>query len=254
MSLALRVIPCLDVDAGKVVKGVRFQDLQTVGDPVALARSYYEAGADEITFLDVTASLEDRSTILDVVSRTADSVFIPLTVGGGIRTLQDVQTLLSAGADKVSVGTAAITSPHLLDEIGNRYGDQVLVVSLDLKRSLDTKSGYTITTHGGSRETGIDALQWITDNQHRGIGELLLNSMDSDGTKRGFDLELIRAVRETSSLPIIASGGAGEVEHFAEAERAGASAVLAASVFHNAELSILEVKRYLADQNIEVRL
>jgi len=254
MSLALRVIPCLDVNAGKVVKGVKFQDLQTVGDPVELASRYFETGADEITFLDVTASVEDRSTILDVVSRTADSVFIPLTVGGGIRTLQDVQTLLSAGADKVSVGTAAISSPELLDEIGNRYGDQVLVVSLDIKRSVATKSGYTITTHGGSKETGIDALQWIEENQHRGIGELLLNSMDSDGTKSGFNLELIRAIRDVSGLPLIASGGAGTVEHFAEAERAGASAVLAASVFHNGELSILDVKKYLESQKIEVRL
>ncbi len=254
MTLALRVIPCLDVNAGKVVKGVKFQDLQTVGDPVEMARRYFEAGADEITFLDVTASVEDRSTILDVVSKTADSVFIPLTVGGGIRTLQDVQTLLSAGADKVSVGTAAISSPNLLDEIGSRYGDQVLVVSLDLKRSSETSSGYTITTHGGSKETGIDALKWIEEHQHRGIGELLLNSMDSDGTKSGFDLELIRAIRDVSHLPLIASGGAGTLEHFAEAEKAGASAVLAASVFHNGELSILEVKQYLESQNIEVRL
>ena len=254
MTLALRVIPCLDVNAGKVVKGVKFQDLQTVGDPVEMARRYFEAGADEITFLDVTASVEDRSTILDVVSKTADSVFIPLTVGGGIRTLQDVQTLLSAGADKVSVGTAAISSPNLLDEIGSRYGDQVLVVSLDLKRSAETSSGYTITTHGGSKETGIDALKWIEEHQHRGIGELLLNSMDSDGTKSGFDLELIRAIRDVSHLPLIASGGAGTLEHFAEAERAGASAVLAASVFHNGELSILEVKKYLESQDIEVRL
>ena len=254
MSLALRVIPCLDVNAGKVVKGIKFQDLQTVGDPVELAGQYFEAGADEITFLDVTASVEDRSTILDVVSRTADSVFIPLTVGGGVRTIQDVQTLLSAGADKVSVGTAAISSPNLLDEIGNRYGDQVLVVSLDIKRNSETISGYTITTHGGSKETGIDALRWIEENQHRGIGELLLNSMDSDGTKTGFDLELIRAIRNVSNLPLIASGGAGTVEHFAEAERAGASAVLAASVFHNGELSIREVKKYLESQNIEVRL
>ena len=254
MSLALRVIPCLDVNAGKVVKGIKFQDLQTVGDPVALASRYFETGADEITFLDVTASVEDRSTILDVVSRTADSVFIPLTVGGGVRTIQDVQTLLSAGADKVSVGTAAISSPNLLDEIGNRYGDQVLVVSLDIKRNSETISGYTITTHGGSKETGIDALRWIEENQHRGIGELLLNSMDSDGTKTGFDLELIRAIRNVSNLPLIASGGAGTVEHFAEAERAGASAVLAASVFHNGELSILDVKKYLESQSIEVRL
>jgi len=254
MSLALRVIPCLDVNAGKVVKGIKFQDLQTVGDPVELAGQYFEAGADEITFLDVTASVEDRSTILDVVSRTADSVFIPLTVGGGVRTIQDVQTLLSAGADKVSVGTAAISSPNLLDEIGNRYGDQVLVVSLDIKRNSETISGYTLTTHGGTKETGIDALRWIEENQHRGIGELLLNSMDSDGTKTGFDLELIRAIRNVSNLPLIASGGAGTVEHFAEAERAGASAVLAASVFHNGELSILEVKKYLESQNIEVRL
>ena len=244
----------MDVNAGKVVKGIKFQDLQTVGDPVELAGQYFEAGADEITFLDVTASVEDRSTILDVVSRTADSVFIPLTVGGGVRTIQDVQTLLSAGADKVSVGTAAISSPNLLDEIGNRYGDQVLVVSLDIKRNSLTKSGYTITTHGGSKETGIDALRWIEENQHRGIGELLLNSMDSDGTKSGFDLELIRAIRNVSNLPLIASGGAGTVEHFAEAERAGASAVLAASVFHNGELSILDVKKYLESQSIEVRL
>ncbi len=244
----------MDVNAGKVVKGIKFQDLQTVGDPVELAGQYFEAGADEITFLDVTASVEDRSTILDVVSRTADSVFIPLTVGGGVRTIQDVQTLLSAGADKVSVGTAAISSPNLLDEIGNRYGDQVLVVSLDIKRNAETISGYTLTTHGGTKETGIDALRWIEENQHRGIGELLLNSMDSDGTKTGFALELIRAIRNVSNLPLIASGGAGTVEHFAEAERAGASAVLAASVFHNGELSILEVKKYLESQNIEVRL
>lgn len=253
MTLAIRIIPCLDINVGKVVKGLKFQDLVDVGDPVELARNYYAQGADEVTFLDVTASSQDRLAILDIVSRTADSVFIPLTVGGGIRTLDDVKALLAAGADKVSVGTAAVSNPDLLNQISDNYGDQILVVSLDIKRTRATSSGYELTTHGGRAATGIDALEWIETHQAIGIGELLLNSMDLDGTKSGFDTELIAAVRNISALPLIASGGAGSTKHFVEAVGAGASAVLAASVFHNGEITIEEVKQELRSQQIEVR-
>jgi cyclase len=253
LTLAIRIIPCLDINSGKVVKGVQFQDLVDIGDPVELARNYYAQGADEVTFLDVTASSQDRLAILEIVSRTADSVFIPLTVGGGIKTLEDVRALLTSGADKVSVGTSAVTDPKFLTSISDTYGDQILVVSLDIKISSETISGYELTTHGGRRTTGIDALQWIERHQGIGIGEFLLNSMDSDGTKLGFDVELIRAVRGITGTPLIASGGAGNVQDFVDSARAGASAVLAASVFHSGEITIEEVKHGLRSQMIEVR-
>lgn len=253
MTLAIRVIPCLDVKAGKVVKGVKFQDLQELGDPVAYAKHYSDQGADELTFLDISASAEERSTTLDLVSKIADTIFIPLTVGGGVRTLTDVQNLLNAGADKVSVGSAAVHNSDLLREIANLYGDQVLVVSLDIK-SGQTSSGYELTTHGGTRATGVDAFEWLEAHGSMGIGELLLNSMDADGTKSGFDTKLISAVKEVAHLPLIASGGAGIVDDFALAAKAGASAVLAASVFHNNEVSIEAVKKTLRDEGFEVRL
>jgi cyclase len=253
LTLAIRIIPCLDINAGNVVKGFQFKDLVDVGDPVELARKYYSQGADEITFLDVTASTEGRLAILDIVSRTADSCFIPLTVGGGIRTLEDVRALLAAGADKVSVGTAAVSNPNLLHQISMAYGDQILVVSMDIKRTGATDSGFELTSHGGRQVTGIDALAWIESNQGIGIGELLLNSMDSDGTRAGFDVELIAAVRNITGLPLIASGGAGSAGDFVVAAKAGASAVLAASIFHSGEITIEEVKQEFKSQEIEVR-
>ena len=254
MTLAVRVIPCLDIDSGKVVKGVNFQEVKAIGDPIELATKYYADGADELTYLDITASKEDRSATLDLVSRTADTLFIPLTVGGGVRSVSDVGDLLGAGADKVSIGSAAVNGIELLSSIAQRYGDQVLVVSLDIQRSSSTLSGFELTTHGGSVSTGVDAFRWIEETQDIGIGELLLNSMDADGTKRGFDLELIKAVRNMTGLPLIASGGAGKVEDFVEASLAGASAVLAASVFHNGEISIKEVKARLNESGLAVRL
>ncbi|MET8232482.1 imidazole glycerol phosphate synthase subunit HisF [Micromonospora sp. NPDC005298] len=241
MTVAVRVIPCLDVDAGRVVKGVNFLDLRDAGDPVELAAAYDRAGADELTFLDVTASSSDRGTMLDVVRRTAESVFIPLTVGGGVRQVADVDTLLRAGADKVGVNTAAIARPELIAEIADRFGRQVLVLSLDVRRAA-TDSGFEVTTHGGRRGTGIDAVDWARRGAELGAGEILLNSMDADGTKAGFDLELIAAVRAVVDVPVVASGGAGEVAHFPPAVGAGADAVLAASVFHFGELTVAEVK------------
>ncbi len=250
MTVAVRVIPCLDVDAGRVVKGVNFVDLRDAGDPVELASAYDEAGADELTFLDVTASSDARGTMLDVVRRTAESVFIPLTVGGGVRSVADVDTLLRAGADKVGVNTAAIARPDLIAEIADRFGNQVLVLSLDVRR---TAGGFEVTTHGGRRGTGLDAVAWAERVAELGAGELLLNSMDADGTKAGFDLELIAAVREVVDIPVIASGGAGAVAHFPPAVAAGADAVLAASVFHFGELSIGAVKQGLRDAGNPVR-
>jgi cyclase len=247
------VIPCLDVDAGRVVKGVNFVDLRDAGDPVELAAAYDAAGADELTFLDVTASADDRATMLDVVRRTAESVFIPLTVGGGVRSPDNVDTLLRAGADKVGVNTAAIVRPALIAEIADRFGNQVLVLSLDVRRSAATPSGFEVTTHGGRRGTGLDAVDWARRVAELGAGEILLNSMDADGTKAGFDLELITAVRAVVDIPVIASGGAGAVAHFAPAIAAGADAVLAASVFHFGELSIGEVKQSLRDAGNPVR-
>lgn len=249
MSLAVRVIPCLDVDAGRVVKGVNFRDLRDAGDPVERAAAYHRAGADELTFLDVTASVSDRGTMLDVVRRTAESVFVPLTVGGGVRQVSDVDALLRAGADKVGVNTAAITRPELIAEVAERFGRQVLVLSLDVRRaSADaTTSGFEVTTHGGRRGTGIDAIDWARRGAELGAGEILLNSMDADGTKTGFDLELIRAVRAVVNVPVVASGGAGEAGHFPPAIDAGADAVLAASVFHFGQLTVGEVKDALRE-------
>ncbi len=253
MSLAVRVIPCLDVDDGRVVKGVNFSALREVGDPVELARRYDAQGADELTFLDVTASKQRRDTVLDVVRRTAEQVFIPLTVGGGVRSTQDVDVLLRAGADKVAVNTAAIDRPDVIVEIARRFGRQVLVLSVDARRDASTSSGFEVTTHGGSTGTGLDALEWARRGADLGAGEILLNAMDADGTKNGFDLELIRAVRAVVSVPVIASGGAGAVEDFAPAVDAGANAVLAASVFHDAVMTIGEVKVAMASAGVPVR-
>ena len=253
MSVVTRVIPCLDVAAGRVVKGVNFLDLRDAGDPVELARRYYEQGADEVTFLDVTATVEDRATMYETVTATAEQVFIPLTVGGGVRSDDDVARLLGSGADKVGVNSAAIARPELLGEIADRFGAQVLVLSLDVKRSPRTSSGFVVTTHGGRTETGLDALDWAKEAIERGAGELLVNSIDADGTKQGYDLELVAAVRELSSVPVIASGGAGAVGDFAPAVAAGADAVLAASVFHNGELTVGDVKAALAAEGIAVR-
>lgn len=253
MSVVVRVIPCLDVAAGRVVKGVNFLNLRDAGDPVELARKYYEQGADEITFLDVTATVDNRSTTYDVVRATAEQVFIPLTVGGGVRSTDDVSRLLASGADKVGVNSAAIARPPLIGEIADRFGAQVLVLSLDVKRSGSTPSGFVVTTHGGRTETTLDALEWARESIERGAGELLVNSIDADGTKQGFDLELVSAMRELSSVPVIASGGAGALDHFAPAIEAGADAVLAASVFHNGELTVGDVKGALAEAGIETR-
>jgi cyclase len=258
MALAVRVIPCLDVAAGRVVKGVNFLNLRDAGDPVELARRYYEQGADEITFLDVTATVDDRSTMYDVVTATAEQVFIPLTVGGGVRGAEDVAKLLASGADKVGVNSAAIARPAVIDEIADRFGAQVLVLSLDVKRSSTdsgarTPSGFVVTTHGGRVETDRDALDWAREAVQRGAGELLVNSIDADGTKQGFDLELIALMRELSTVPVIASGGAGRVEDFAPAIAAGADAVLAASVFHDGELTVGDVKRALSEAGVLTR-
>jgi len=247
------VIPCLDVAAGRVVKGVNFENLRDMGDPVELAALYFAQGADELTFLDVTATVDDRSTTYDVVRRTAEEVFIPLTVGGGVRSADDVARLLAVGADKVGVNSAAIARPDLVGEIADRFGAQVLVLSLDVKRSPATHSGFVVTTHGGRTATRLDALDWAREAIDRGAGELLVNSIDADGTKDGFDLELVRLMRELSSVPVIASGGAGDVAHFAPAVHAGADAVLAASVFHSGQLTIGEVKDALDAEGIEVR-
>ena len=252
MALAKRIIPCLDVAGGRVVKGVNFLNLRDAGDPVELAKRYNEAGADELTFLDISASVEERATTLEIVSRTAEQVFIPLTVGGGIRSADDVNRLLRAGADKVSINTAAIARPELINEIADRFGNQVLVLSVDARRA-PTPSGFEVTTHGGRQGTGIDALDWVEEGIDRGVGEILLNSMDADGTESGFDGEMIKAVRAISAVPIIASGGAGAVEDFGAALTSGADAVLAASVFHFGKLTIGDVKSYLADAGFTVR-
>ena len=259
MSVAVRIIPCLDVDNGRVVKGVNFQNLRDAGDPVELSARYDAEGADELTFLDVSASKAGRGTMLDVVRRTAEQVFIPLTVGGGVRSVEDVDQLLRAGADKVSVNTSAIARPELLRELSERFGAQCIVLSVDARRATgpdaDTMpSGFEVTTHGGSRSAGIDAIEWARTGQELGVGEILLNSMDGDGTKEGFDLELIRKVREAVHLPIIASGGAGVVEHFPPAVAAGADAALAATIFHFGEVAVTDCKHAIADAGYEVRL
>ena len=253
MGVAVRVIPCLDVAAGRVVKGVNFLNLRDAGDPIELARTYYEQGADEITFLDVKATVDNRDTMYDVVRATAEQVFIPLTVGGGVRSPEDVARLQGSGADKIGINSAAIARPALIGDIADRFGAQAVVLSLDVRRSDTTASGFVVTTHGGSTLTTLDALEWAREAIERGAGELLVNSIDADGTKQGFDLELIRAMREVSSVPVIASGGAGAVDHFAPAIAAGANAVLAASVFHNAELTVGDVKAALSESGVVVR-
>ena len=250
MSVVVRVIPCLDVAAGRVVKGVNFLNLRDAGDPVELARKYYEQGADEVTFLDVKATVDNRATMYDVVQQTAEQVFIPLTVGGGVRSAEDVARLLGHGADKIGVNSAAIARPGLIDEIADRFGAQVLVLSLDVKRHTGR---FVVTTHGGRETTDLDALDWAREAIDRGVGELLVNSIDADGTKQGFDLELVATMREISSVPVIASGGAGAVGDFAPAVAAGADAVLAASVFHNAELTVGDVKHALNDAGVATR-
>jgi cyclase len=258
MALVCRVIPCLDVAGGRVVKGVNFQNLRDMGDPVELAREYFAQGADELTFLDVTATVDERDTTYDVVRRTAEEVFIPLTVGGGVRSADDVARLLGVGADKVGVNSAAIARPELIDDIADRFGAQVLVLSLDVTRAPEdlrgaAPSGFVVTTHGGRTLTSLDALAWAREAIERGAGELLVNSIDADGTKAGFDLELVALMREVSSVPVIASGGAGKAEDFAPAIAAGADAVLAASVFHSGQLTIGEVKSVMSAEGIEVR-
>jgi cyclase len=249
---AIRVIPCLDVADGRVVKGVNFQNLRDSGDPVELANRYYLQGADEVTFLDVAATNENRGTTLEMVTRCAEQVFIPLTVGGGIRELEDVSRLLASGADKVSVGSAGIRRPSLLSEIAQEHGNQVLVISLDLKRS-DAKSGFGVTSNGGRELTDLDAIEWVRQVQDLGAGELLVNSIDADGTRDGFDLELIDRVKQISRIPVIASGGAGKLEHFVSAAKAGADALLAASVFHEGLFTISDVKEAMKAAGLEVR-
>lgn len=258
MSLAVRVIPCLDVDAGRVVKGVNFVDLVDAGDPVEMARVYDASGADELTFLDITASSGSRETTYEVVSQTAEEVFIPLTVGGGVRTVDDVDRLLRAGADKVGINTAAIERPEVIAEIAYRFGNQVLVLSVDARRAPThgegaQPSGFEVTTHGGRRSAGLDAVEWVRRADELGVGEVLLNSMDADGTKSGYDLEMIRAVRGVTQVPLVASGGAGRLEHFAPAVDAGADALLAASVFHFGELTIEQVKQTVRAAGHRVR-
>jgi len=252
MTLAKRIIPCLDVAGGRVVKGVNFANLVDAGDPVELAKLYGDSGADELTFLDISASVEERSTTLEIVARTAEQVFIPLTVGGGVRTAADVDQLLRAGADKVGINTAAINNPQVINEISDRFGDQVLVLSVDAKRG-ETPSGFEVTTHGGRTRTGLDAFQWIAEATTRGVGEILLNSMDADGTRSGYDTEMISKVRAITDVPLIASGGAGSLKDFASALEAGADALLAASVFHFQTLTIGQVKEELRSHGYAMR-
>lgn len=253
MSLAIRVIPCLDVHDGRVVKGVNFRNLRDAGDPVELAAAYGTDGADELVFLDISASSQGRATTYETVQRTAETVFIPLTVGGGVRGVEDVDRLLRTGADKVGINTGAITRPESINEITRRFGNQVVVLSLDARREAGQPSGFGVTTHGGRTSAGLDAIAWVREAVDRGAGEILLNSMDADGTTDGFDLELIAAVKDVVSVPVIASGGAGTVEHFVAAARAGADALLAASVFHYRTLTIPAVKAALAAAGFAVR-
>ncbi|AQP44752.1 imidazole glycerol phosphate synthase subunit HisF [Tessaracoccus flavus] len=253
MAVALRVIPCLDVHDGRVVKGVNFTNLRDAGDPVELAAKYSADGADELTFLDISASSDGRATTREMVARCAETVFIPLTVGGGVREVSDVDLLLRAGADKVGINTGALARPGVIDEIARVFGNQVLVLSVDARREPGMPSGFGVTTHGGRRSAGVDAIEWAREACDRGVGEILLNSMDADGTTDGFDIEMLTAVRQVVDVPLIASGGAGTVEHFVEAARAGADAVLAASVFHYQSLTVAEVKDGLRTAGFEVR-
>ena len=255
MNDFIKVIPCLDGKNGRVVKGVNFVHLKDAGDPAQLASAYVDAGADELTFLDISATTEGRDTMVDLVAKVAGLVSIPFAVGGGIRNVEDAQRLFEAGVDKVSVNSAAIDRPDVLDELAQRFGTEKVILALDARRCADgvsTPSGYEVTTHGGSKSTGIDAVGWAKDAAARGVGEILLTSMDADGVQTGFDLDLLRAIREAVDVPITASGGAGEVEHFVEAARAGANAVLAASVFHFGKVSIAQVKSALTDAGFKV--
>jgi imidazole glycerol-phosphate synthase subunit HisF len=251
MSLSIRIIPCLDVADGRVVKGVNFENLRDAGDPIELSAYYYESGADELTFLDVNATNENRSTMYDLVRRTAEQVFIPLTVGGGVRSVDDVDRLLQSGADKVSIASAALNDPSVIEAIANRFGSQVLVLSLDAKR--DSNGAFVATKNGGRVVTDIDALSWVKRAIDLGVGEVLLNSIDADGTQAGFDIEMLEKVRAVSSVPLIASGGAGKAQDFVAAAQAGADAILAASIFHNRSVTIQEVKKDLAQAGFEVR-
>lgn len=253
MPLSIRVIPCLDVADGQVVKGVNFKNLREIGDPVDLAAKYYRDGADEVTFLDVNATIDNRDTMYELVSRCAEKVFIPLTVGGGIRSTSDVANLLAAGADKVSIGSAGISNPRLLSDVAEKFGNQVLVVSLDLKRSKQARSGYAVTSHGGRVETDLDALEWIEKVIQLGAGELLVNSIDADGTLSGFDIEMLSEVRQIAEVPVIASGGAGSAADFVSAAQCGADAILAASIFHDNSVSIAEAKLELTLAGYETR-
>ncbi|MES7807683.1 imidazole glycerol phosphate synthase subunit HisF [Cutibacterium acnes] len=253
MAVAIRVIPCLDVKDGRVVKGVNFVGLRDAGDPVELAAEYGRLGADEVTFLDISASTEGRATTREMVTRCAETVFVPLTVGGGVRGVDDVDVLLRAGADKVGVNTAATAHPGMIDEVADRFGNQVIVLSVDARREPDRPSGFGVTTHGGTRSAGLDAVEWACQAVERGAGEILLNSMDADGTADGFDIEMIEAVRAAVDVPLIASGGAGKVADFVEAARAGVDAVLAASVFHYHTLTIAQIKDGLRHAGFEVR-
>lgn len=252
MSLSVRIIPCLDVDNGRVVKGINFKNLTDAGDPVEMAKIYNSEGADELTFLDISASSNQLPTTLEVVQKTAEQVFIPLTVGGGVRSVNDVDTLLRAGADKVSINTAAINRPQVIAEIAQRFGQQVLVLSVDAKRG-ESKSGFEVTTHGGKVLANLDAIEWVKLACELGVGEILLNSMDADGTKAGFDLEMIKAVRAVTNVPLIASGGAGKLSDFEDALKAGANALLAASVFHFGSFKISDVKGYLSAKGYPMR-
>ena len=252
MSLSVRIIPCLDVDNGRVVKGINFKNLTDAGDPVEMAKIYNSEGADELTFLDISASSNQLPTTLEVVQKTAEQVFIPLTVGGGVRSVNDVDTLLRAGADKVSINTAAISRPQVIAEIAQRFGQQVLVLSVDAKRG-KSKSGFEVTTHGGKVLANLDAIEWVKQACELGVGEILLNSMDADGTKAGFDLEMIKAVRAVTNVPLIASGGAGKLSDFEDALKAGANALLAASVFHFGSFKISDVKSYLSAKGYPMR-
>ncbi|MFT5504208.1 MAG: cyclase [Gammaproteobacteria bacterium] len=257
MSLAKRIIPCLDVDNGRVVKGVQFVDIRDAGNPVDVARRYNLEGADELTFLDITASSDDRATIVQVVEDVASEVFIPLTVGGGVRSVADIQTLLSAGADKVCINTAAISNPEFVEQAASRFGSQCIVVALDAKRISDEgeERRWEIFTHGGRRSTGIDALQWALKMEAFGAGEILLTSMDRDGTRSGFDNNITALISDQVSIPVIASGGVGNLQHLADGVIKGhADAVLAASIFHFGEYTPLQAKQYLRDQGIEVRI
>jgi cyclase len=252
MALSIRVIPCLDVADGRVVKGVRFENLQDAGNPIELAAYYFASGADELTFLDVNATVENRVTMHELVRHTAEQIFIPLTVGGGIKAVQDVERLLQFGADKVSIASAALENPILIQQIADRFGSQVLVLSLDAKRG-DSKSGFIATTHGGRVSTQIDAIDWIRQAVDLGVGEVLVNSIDADGTKRGFDLPMLEAARSASSVPLIASGGAGNATDFVAPARVGVDAILAASIFHNRSVTIEEVKIELQKAGFETR-